>query len=536
MKNCCEVIASTLKELGVKRMFGLIGGELLDLVEAWNNENLEYITARHESMAGIMAEVTGQITGVPGVCAATLGPGATNLVNGVANAYLDRQPVLAFAGQLATANKRYGNHQVVDLERLFEPITKKTITLTADRIEEQIKEGYQLALSAPKGPVFFCLHRDIAISEAVANKEITIADSTGSPLVIEDDVIEDLSRAIHQAKKPLVLTGVGLDPAKDSEIVREFIIKNKLPMMTTPKAKGVFPEDNALFLGTAAGMMADDLLVDQIMAADLVIGLGYDPVESDKIWHKDINLVSINPYSLKYNEFIPTKEIIGDVSAILNRIINEDFSSHEWDESAFEILKENIVKKLTPQAEPKPGTFSPYKVINTMRAILPDDTILTTDTGAHKLLAGQAWKSYKPLTFFMSNGLSSMGYGLPSAIAAKLAVPDAPTVCISGDGGMGMVIQEIETAVRLKLPVVFTVFVDQNFSLIDVVQRLRGYSKCGVTLGPIDFPAAAKAFGARGVCLDSLDGMSEIFEQAFGADKPTVLAIPVDGTEYHKQL
>ena len=171
-----------------------------------------------------------------------------------------------------------------------------------------------------------------------------------------------------------------------------------------------------------------------------------------------------------------------------------------------------------------------------MREILPDETILTTDTGAHKLLAGQVWRSYKPLTFFMSNGLSSMGYGLPSAIAAKLAVPEAPTVCLTGDGGMGMTIQDLETAVRLNLPIVFIVFVDHHFSLIEVIQRLRGYSKCGVTFGSIDFPAAAVAFGGRGMWLSSLDELSGIFEEAFNTDRPTVVAVSVDGSEYHDQL
>lgn len=536
MKNCCEVIASTLKELGIKRMFGLLGGEILDLIEYCRKENIEFITTRHESMAAYMAEVTGQITGVPGVCVATLGPGATNLVNGVANAYLDRQPVLAFAGQLAATSKAYANHQVIELERLFEPITKKTFTLTADRIEEHIKEGHRLAMTPPRGPVFFCLHRDIGISEALLDGGGANIDPIEVPADIDDNVIDEIYRIIHRAQMPLVLIGIGLDPAKDTEIIREFVLKNKLPVLTSPKAKGIFPEDNSLFLGTIGGMMADNLLVDQIMKADLVIGLGFDPVESDKIWHKDINFLSINNYSLKYNEFSPTREVIGDVSSILIRIMEQDFSSHSWDKAQLEELKANIEMKLTPKTELRPGKLSPYAVIKKMREILPVETILTTDTGAHKLLAGQAWKSYRPLTFFMSNGLSSMGYGLPSAIAAKLAIPEAPTICLAGDGGMGMVIQDIETAVRLNLPIVFIVFVDQHFGLIDVVQRLRGYSKYGVTFGPIDFPAVAEAFCGRGMWLNTLDELSDIFEEAFKADRPTVVAVPVDCAEYHDQL
>ena len=536
MMKCCEVIASTIKGLGIKKIFGLLGGEVLDLIEFCQKEGIEFITTRHESMAAFMAEVTSQITGVPGVCVATLGPGATNLVNGVANAYLDRQAVLAFAGQLATTSVPYANHQFIELERLFAPITKKTFTLTADNVEEQIKEGYQLAMTPPKGPIFFCLHRDVGQSEILPDQSEVTIDSAKTPDEIDDSLVDEISGMIHRAKKPLVITGIGLDPIKDTKIVRKFVIKNNLPLMTSPKAKGIFPEDNSLFLGTAAGMMADNLLVDLIMKADLIIGLGFDPVESDKIWHKDIKFLSINNYSLKYNEFVPTIEIIGEVSAILRRIIGKDFSSNDWDVTQLDDLKANLVNKLTPQNEPLPGTFSPYAVIKKIRETLPNETILTTDTGAHKLLAGQVWRSFMPLTFFMSNGLSSMGYGLPSVIAAKLAVPEAPTVCLTGDGGFGMVIQDLETAVRLNLPIVLIVLVDHHFCLIDVVQRLRGYSKCGVEFGSIDFPAVAAAFGARGMWLNSLDELPGIFELAFKVDRPTVVAVPVDGSEYHDQL
>jgi len=540
MKNVSDVIASTLKRLGVKNMFGLVGGETLDFIEAWQQQGLEYITTRHEGMAATMAEVTGQMTGVPGVCAATLGPGATNMVNGVANAFCDRQPVLAFAGQLSREYTPHASHQYVDLVSIFKPIVKKVIKLTPDKIGEQVNGGYRLALTPPMGPVLFILHRDVALSPCRDSESISTKEAAIVPADINEDALKEVSNVIGDAKRPLVILGVGLDPLRDSEKIRQFIRNNQFPVMTTPKVKGVFREDDPLFIGTASGMMADDFLVEQIMAADLVIGIGFDPVEVDKIWFKDINLLSINTYTIEYKEFIPPKEIVGNISCILDFLLEKDFSScprdEKWDKNMFQTVRDKIKKKLSFNFSPLKDTFSPYHIIHKIREAVPENTIVTTDTGAHKLLAGQTWPSYEPLTFFMSNGLSTMGYGVPSAIGAKLVSPKSSVICFTGDGGLTMVIQELETTVRLKLPIIFVVFADNTFGLIDVVQRLRGYRKIGVTFNPVDFTKIAEGFGAKGIHLDSIKDIPEILEKAFKKDKPTVLVVPTDSEEYHSQL
>ena len=535
MKNCCDVIAATLFEMGIRRLFGLVGGEVLDLIESCRKQGLEFTTTRHESMAAYMAEVSGQITGIPGVSVSTLGPGASNMLNGVANAYLDRQPVLAFAGQMATDTRQYATHQVLDLEAIYAPVVKKVITLTPEGIAGQIREGFELSLAEPKGPVFFCLAKDVGLS---APLPALPGESSGvmSATEISSEALAEAQTALADSKRPLVICGVGLSPERDTATVREFVINNRLPVMCTPKAKGIISEDYDGYLGTASGMMADDPLVEVILEADLVLGLGFDPVESDKIWHKEINLLSINGYSLQYNKYTPERELLGPVSDVLHRLAGGGRIGQHWDPARLDQIKAKVAAKLTPGSPPAEGTFSPKAILGRLREILPPEAILTTDTGAHKLLAGQAWKSYAPLTFFMSNGLSSMGYGLPAAIAAQLARPGTPTVCCTGDGGLAMVIQELETAVRLSLPIVIMVLVDEHFGLIDVVQQRRGYAKYGVTFGPIDFPAAAKAFGARGAWLQSLDDLHPQLKAAFSSDQPTVLAIPVDGSEYHGQL
>jgi acetolactate synthase-1/2/3 large subunit len=517
-------------------MFGLPGGEILDLIEACRKVGIEFVLTRHESAAAFMADVTGQITGVPGVCLSTVGPGATNLINGVANAYLDRSPVLVFTAQLPTTFHAYANHQYLALERLFAPVTKKVFTLTGQNTRKMIEEGYRIATAGPKGPVYFCLPRDVASREETSAGNYSSLPEADSPKMIDENFLSRAIEEIRGSRRPLILLGIGIDPKGETEVVRHFIRKNRFPVFGTPKSKGIFPESELLYLGTASGMMADDLIVEKIMQADLVIGIGFDPVESDKIWHKDIKLLSINPYSLAYQSYVPYMEVLGKIGTTLDLLLKEDFSHHDLADEDFKAFKERMKKKLTPTNKPRRGTFSPYEIIQKTRAVLSADTVVTTDVGVHKYIMGQAWESYEPLTFFMSNGLSSMGYGLPAAIAAKLAMPERKVACVTGDGGFSMMLQDLETTVRLKLPIVFLVFCDQSLGLIELVQKRRGYPRYGVGFERIKFASVAKAFGAKGIKLRSLEELPEIFSTGFESDRPTVVEVPIDTTEYMGQL
>jgi acetolactate synthase-1/2/3 large subunit len=533
MATCAE----TLKGLGIRRMFGVPGGEILDLVEASRKLGIDFILTRHESAAAFMADVTGQITGVPGVCLSTVGPGATNLINGVANAYLDRSPTLVFTAQLSTGSQPYANHQFIHLERLFEPVTKKVFTATGRNTRDMIKEGFHIATTKPKGPAYFCLPSDVLRDQEMPPSLNTASPFTETlPEIIDPKLIPTIVEEIRKAQKPLVLLGIGIDPREDTETIRKFIRKNNFPVMGTPKVKGVFPDSDPLYLGTASGMMADDLILSMIMQADLVIGLGFDPVESDKIWHKDIKLLSINSYGLTYKSYQPYMEAIGNIRTTLDLLMEEDFSEHGWKKEDLKKFKESLGKKLTPSRKPMGGLFSPYRIIQKTREALPRQAVVTTDVGANKYIMGQAWKAYHPLTFLMSNGLSSMGYGLPAAIAAKLSLPRAKVVCVTGDGGFSMMLHDLETAVRLSLPLVIMVFCDGSLGLIEMVQKRRGFPLYGVNFSKIRFASVAKDFGARGIKLRSLEELPRIFSTGFDSDRPTVIEIPIDGAEYMDQL
>ena len=537
MATCSQTIAKTLKELGIRRIFGLPGGEILDLIENCRKVGIEFILTRHESVAAFMADVTGQITGIPGVCLSTVGPGATNLVSGVANAYLDRSPVLVFTAQVSTSSQPYASHQFISLERLFEPVTKKVFTLTAQNSRAMVQEGFQIAKTGPKGPVYFCIPSDVGKMEEISAERDPLAPPTGSSSKpIDEKLISRMIEEIHKSRRPLVLLGIGIDPKRDTQTVRQFIKKNRFPVMATPKAKGIFPDPEPLYLGTTSGMMADDMMVERIKKADLVIGIGYDPVESDKTWHKDISLISINDFSIAYKDYFPYMEVVGDIKTVLSLLMKEDFSQHDGSKEDLKTFKGDLAKKLTPSKKPLAGTFSPYEIIQKTREALPQDAIVTTDVGAHKFLMGQGWKSYRPLTFLMSNGLSSMGYGLPAAMAAKLALPKAPVVCVTGDGGFLMMLQDLETAVRLKLPIIILVFCDDLLGLIDMVQKQRGYPQYGVGFKRVKFASVAKGFGAWGIKLRTLKELPEVFSSGFKSDRPTVIEISIDGSEYMEQL
>jgi len=537
MATCASVIAHTLKGFGIRRMFGLPGGEILDLIEACRKVGIEFVLTRHEAAAAFMADVTGQMTGVPGVCLSTVGPGATNLINGVANATLDRSPLFAFTAQVSTASQPYATHQFIRLDKLFEPVTKKAFVLTGRGTRRTIQEGFRLATAGPKGSVCFCLPSDVARSEETQGEEDDLVPvAEGSARSVDDKKIPAIIDEIRCAKNPLVLLGIGIDPKKETHTVRQFIRKNRFPVMATPKVKGVFPDSDPLYLGTASGMMADGLILDMIRRADLVIGVGYDPVESDKIWHKDIKLLSINGYSIAYQAYQPYMDVVGNIRTTLEAIMKEDFSSHRWEREDLRDFKRNLTKKLTPLKKPGRGLFSPFEIVQKTRKVLPPNAIVTTDVGAHKFIMGQAWKAYRPLTFLMSNGLSSMGYGLPAAIAAQLVSPRSKVVSVTGDGGFSMMLQDLETAVRLSLPLVIMVFCDGSLGLIEMVQKRRGYLQYGVNFNRIRVSHVARDFGARGVRLRSVEELPQIFSTGFGSDRPTVVEVPIDGSEYMHQL
>jgi acetolactate synthase-1/2/3 large subunit len=534
MPTTAEIVAATLHERGVRRIFGLPGGEIAELMGACRRLEIDFVLARHENAACIMAGVTGELSRRPGVVFATVGPGATNLVNGVAGAFLERAPLLALSAQVPTTVAHLLPHQRIDLHDLFRPITKRSEILTGKDTASVIRRALDLTTSERPGPVFLALPSDIAHREEPLTPETPHppADAQAS----DPAGLAAASRMLARAKRPLAVVGIGLDPAVERTALLRWLEATGIPVAVTPKAKGLVPEDHPQFLATCTGMAGDALFMDFLRQADLLVGVGFDPVEAIRVFYVERPFLSIARYPLADREFAPTLELVGDVSTLLAALQSRSAGGFDWRPEEWAGLRRRLAAHLTPEAEPSGKGLSPARVLTRLRGLTPRQTILTVDTGAHKLLAGQIWPAYEPQTYLVSHGLSTMGFALPAAIAAKLERPDAPVVALTGDGGLAMVLGELETAARLSLPIVIVVFVDRGLHLIRLHQERKGVEPNGVDFGPIDFAGIAPGFGARGVRTATWPLFEEAVRNALHSDRPTVIEVPIDPAEYRQML
>ncbi|HUG52519.1 MAG TPA: thiamine pyrophosphate-binding protein [Vicinamibacteria bacterium] len=530
MATCAQALARALREAGVTRMFGLPGGEILDFIEAARQAGIRFVLTRHEATAAFMADVTGQIQRRPGVCVSTLGPGAVNMTLGVANAYLDRSPVLAVTASLARAAEPYATHQQLDLNAVYRPFTKLAITLDARDTEGKVRRALRTATDRRMGPVHLALPSDVARSAEEAHDAGAPSLEPPPLLPATADAIEAVASAIGAARRPVVILGLDLDPRADVGAVRAFVERMAVPTFVTPKAKGMLAEDHPLFAGVCAGVAGDAVVLDLFARSDLLLGLGFEPVESDKLWHHTLPLASVGPVSIASGAFRPRWEAVGDVPTALAELGRRPRPRFEWEADATARFREDLRRVLRPATPPR--GLSGYELTRALRALFPRETVLATDVGSIKSITTQAWEAYEPLTFFESNGLSAMSYSFPAAMAARLEIPDRPVLCTIGDGGFGMTHAEIETCVRERIHFVTVVYNDSALSLIEVAQRNRGYPTCGVRYGTVDFAAVAAGLGAWSRRVETLDALAAAVEEGRHVDAPVVIEAIVDPTEY----
>jgi len=543
MPTCAEVLAKTLRDAGVERMYGLPGGEILDFIEAARTVGIEFILVRHEAVAAFMADATGQIERKPGVCISTLGPGAINLTLGVANAFLDRSPLIAITATMATSAAPYATHQQLDLNAVFRPFTKDTVTLDAVNTAATVRRMWRTALEPRFGPVHIALPSDVAKrDERQSHDAPNDSLSPAAPPQASADAIDRMAREIASAKRPVILCGLDLNPLVDAPALRQFAERLGAPVFVTPKAKGIFPEDHRQFFGICSGLAADAVIVDFFEKSDLLVGVGFEPVESDKIWHHTLKMVSIAPITIASGAFKPALELVGDVTNSLNALAAKSYAPLAWTDEDQRRFRSDLETALVGRVGGvgRPGPFGPglsaLAVTRCLRDLFPPETIVTTDVGSIKLLVSQAWRSTQPMTFLESNGLSAMGYGLPAAMAAKLARPDTPVLCTMGDGGFSMVFADIETCVRRKINFITVVFNDCALSLIEAAQEKRKYDNYGVRYGDVDVAAASAALGAWSRRANTLDELAAAVRNAQSIDRPAVIEVPIDPTEYRSHI
>ncbi len=528
--TCAEVLARTLRHAGVDVMFGLPGGEILDFLEAARQVGIRFVLTRHEATAAFMADVTGQILRRPGVCVSTLGPGAVNMTLGVANAYLDRSPLVAITASMATSALPYATHQQLDLNAVYRPFTKHTVLLDGQDTAVKVCRALDESMALRMGPVHIALPSDVARTPSRDSIAAAQDDRPRSTSTAPTADIDRVATALASARRPVLIVGLDVNPLTETAAVRAFVERMRLPTFVTPKAKGIVSEDHALFSGVCAGVAGDPVIVEFLESADLLVGVGFEPVESDKLWHHTCPLVSVGPVSIASGDFRPQAEAIGDLTTTLAALGEQVQARHDWNSDAIPRLRERLHNVLRPAAPPR--GLSGYELTRALRRLVPRHTILATDVGSIKSITTQAWEAYEPLTFFESNGLSSMGYSFPAAMAARLQFPDRPILCTIGDGGFGMTYAELETCVRERLHFMTVVYNDSALSLIDVAQQNRGYPTHGVRYGAVDFSVVASGFGVWSRRVETMASLEEAVREGLRVDGPVVIDAVVDPAEY----
>jgi len=529
MKNNSEIVVDALERAGIRYLFGYPGGQNARLIEALHGSRVELILVTHEACAGFMADVYGRLTGRPGACLSTLGPGATNMTTGVGNAYLDRVPLLAFTGQMGRFWKGRTVQMHIDHQKLYTPITKWSTELVTGKLYSTLKKAVEVALAEQPGPVHLDFPEDVA-EEFSEEDPSDFTPSVPCQAPFDTRTLKKAVELIQKAKYPLVAIGLTMNRAKATGEFRRFLERHRLPAVTTLMAKGHVAEEGASLVGVV-GRARREIVAEYYKPADLVIAIGYDPVEFNyEDWvRKDLPIVHIDtvPADIAGGYTVPC-QVIGDIREILKQLVDIPKLDHRWD---LEALKEHR-KKLYRSLTPKQKGFSPHHALLAMREILPADGLLVSDVGAHTHLIGQLWEGRAPGNFLVSNGWSSMGFSIPAAISAKLVQPERPVVACMGDGGFLMMVGEINTAVRLRLPVVFVVLRDNFLSLIKVKQERKKFHPHGVEMFDESYRSSDNFFGARVVVAGSEDSFREALRSGLQGKEPLVIEAVVDPSEY----
>lgn len=535
-RTMAELLVQCLENEGVRYIFGVPGEENIEILDAIRESGIRFILTRHEQGAAFMADVYGRLTHQAGVCLSTLGPGATNLITGVADANEDGVPLVAITGQVATSLMHLTSHQFLDLTELFRPITKRTkIAIQPDSINEIVRIAFKYAQSERPGAT----HIDIPVD--ISQKQVSLEEK---PLLINQETkedadlqsIESAAAMIFKARTPVILAGGQAARTDVSEALTKFCTLLKIPVVNTMMAKGIVPCDNPYAMMTI-GMPFQDY-VDAIMAsADLVIAVGYDLIElSPRHWNADKKpreIIHISTGAAHTNKFYQCEvQVIGDIAGSLQKIALRATRNKENLEAAK--IKAAFNKRIGPYRTDDSYPVKPQRAVFDIRKAMGEDDILISDVGAHKIWFGRLYGCYKPNTCIISNGFATMGIGVPGAVAAKLLFPERKVLTVTGDGGFMMNNQELETAVRLGLNFVVVIFNDANYGLIKWKQQNAGKKVFGVGFTNPDFVKMAESMHCKGVRIEKTEDLLPAIERAFSEKVPVIIDMPVDYDENPK--
>lgn len=531
--KAADLFVKCLENEGVEYIFGVPGEENIDVMDALIDSPIEFVTTRHEQGAAFIADVYGRLTGRAGVCLSTLGPGATNLVTGVADANMDRAPIVAIAGQGSTERMHKESHQILDLVNLFDPISKYSTQIrTPAIIPEIVRKAFKTAEAEKPGCSFIDLPENVAGADLP--DMVPLTKQSPLPPTAPVGKCSAVAEIVSAAQSPVIMAGNGVIRDMASEALVDFAEKLNIPVATTFMAKGVISQSHPLSLGTI-GLKANDYVSFGFDEADLVICVGVDMVEyHPALWNpnRDKKIIHIDDSPAEVDaHYIVEAGVIGVLGDTLDRISQK---ARRRPESKVHQLHEVIQAEMAEHANDTEFPVKPQKIIWDLRQALDKEDITISDVGAHKMWMARMYQAEAPNTCIISNGFASMGIALPGAIAAKLAYPDRKAVAVCGDAGFMMNNQEIETAMRLGLDLVVLIFNDSKYGLIEWHQERHFGRSTKIEFTNPDFVQFAQSFGAKGYRVNSTEELLPTLQAALGDGTVSVIDCPVDYRENMK--
>ena len=531
-----DLLVAALENEGVTHIFGVPGEENLDFVESLRASRIKLVVTRHEQPAAFMAATHGRLTGRPGVCLSTLGPGALNLVTGAAYALLGAMPMILITGQKPILSSRQGRFQIVDIVAAMRPLTKLSRQIvSANSIPSAVRDAFRIACEERPGPVHLELPEDIA--REMADQTGLIAPHRVALPVAADAAIDEAARLILAARTPLVMLGAAANRVSLCGALSDFVRRCGIPFFNTQMGKGAVTGCSELYVGTAALSERDDIhrMIDK---SDLIIAIGHDTVEKPPFLMgpngPHVIHIGFAPATVEL-VYHPQTEIIGDVGPGLLKLADR-LAGRLVPDAAFIAMKDEVIAHVADRAAESRFPFTPQRIVHDVRAVMPQEGIVALDNGMYKIWFARNYRTHIANTLLLDNALATMGAGLASAMMAALLNPDKRVLAICGDGGFMMNSQELETAIRLNLNLVVLILEDSAYGMIRWKQAIDGFPDYGMTFRNPDFVRYAAAYGAAGHLVTEADGLAPALEQAFAAGGVQIVCAPIDYTENLKVL
>jgi acetolactate synthase-1/2/3 large subunit len=537
MTKGSDLLVAALENEGVDRIFGVPGEENLDVVESLRTSRIQLIVTRHEQAAGFMAATHGRLTGRPGVCISTLGPGALNFSTAAAYAHLGAMPMIMITGQKAIMSARQARFQIVDVIASMRPLTKMTRQIVSARsIPTVVRDAFRVAMEERPGPVHLELPEDVAADEVPSVPSIPV-----HPLdrpVAHPDAIDRAARMILAARRPLVMIGAAGNRPRLVAPLSDFVRRSRIPFFNTQMGKGAVNGGSNLYVGTAA-LSERDYVHDAIELSDLIVAIGHDTVEKPPFLMREAGgpkVLHIGFTSATVEQvFHPDAEVVGDIGATVTALADRLGGRLEPDPSLLE-LRQAILARINEGSLDERFPITPQRIVHDVRTVMPEDGIVCLDNGMYKIWFARNYRTHHANTLLLDNALATMGAGLPSAMMASLLNPQRRVMAVCGDGGFMMNSQELETAVRLKLHLVVMVLNDSAYGMIRWKQAVDGFPDFGMTFGNPDFVRYAESYGAKGSRVAAAGDLVPTLEAAFTAGGVHLVEVAIDYSENARVL